>query len=261
MPVYSFTHPVEAVGLWATALDALGNTVATALLVESDGSAVVDFTLPTGSYRCRVDAIDSELSSTVLDDATIEESAGGGGTTDTVSRGTLYLKASCVDADASTEEWASADGVVLGLTLDTDRQGSTPIPDWAEETEGVYSITEPGAYVACIAGKGSITYDSTPASVYVDIYHNDMSGVNWGWSSDGTDDSEAFTVAATTDLDFGCKDSSANTLDSATFPVSLAGLVADNYGPVTNNPIVTLDARLSVTKLGSGTRFTAADFE
>lgn len=184
-----------------------------------------------------------------------------GGGSDPSLRGTLYLKATVTNADASTEEWADGSGSPFALVLDTERQGSLPIPSWANEASpGVYEIAQTGGYLAQIAGVGTVTYDVEPASVYVDMYHAILAGVNFGWNSDGSDDSDPFPVDVVTELPFGQKDSGQlSQVSGGDLPVSLAGLVGDNYGPVTDNPRVSLDVLFSVTKYASGPLYTEAD--
>lgn len=264
--VYDFSFTPEFAGQSAVVTNAAGAAVSGSP-VTLDAAGVGSLSLDEGTYTATASnaakGLGSAKTAGVLNlPASIAAGCGSGGAT--VSRGTLYLKATITNADVSTETWADGTGAPIALVLDTERQGATPIPDWADETAGVYSIIQSGAYVACLAGKGVITYDDAPAAIGIDLYHNEMAGMNYGWYSDGSDDSAAFTPLEVTPLAVGVKDSEANpfsALAADDFPVSLAGLVGDNYGDTTGNPTLTMDVLFSVTHIGSGSRYTSADFE
>lgn len=268
MPVYKFTFGSQFVGHDAQVVDAdtRVEVAGSPFTIEADGTGgVVSATLDEGNYWAEASnallALGGSRTTGTLD-IIASIAAGGGSSSEAVSRGTLYLKASVVDADASSETWADGSGAPFALVLDEDKQGDTPIPGWADEDGGVYSITEGGTYIGQIAGVGTVTFDEIPTLAYIDMYSNELSGVNYGWSSDGNENSEAFTPALENDLLFGVTDANtAISIDPDIVPLALPGLVGDNYGDTTGSPVVSLTAKLSITKLGSGARYTEADFE
>jgi hypothetical protein len=272
MPTYSGTFPLVAQGQPVTVK--LDGVELTDPAPGNVGSSVRGGQLYY-SYEYAAGNDDTTLAATVqtsaglltayleLDNsASIAQGGGGGGTTESVSRGTLCLKASCVDADASTEEWSiNLAGQPLALILDTDRQGSDPIPVWAQDDDGVFSIIEQGAYLVQFAAIGSVTYDVEPATFYFDSgLDGPIGAANWGWNPDGTDDSEAFTFGVTTALAFGRKDSPPVTITRADLPLLVAGALGYNFAQTTDNPLATISVRASITKIASGTEYTEADF-
>lgn len=261
--VYKFPFPAPAAGEDVVVTDDGGTEYATEALgstVGRDGAITLEVQLDEGEYIGTVTGSFGTWSTRgLLDVPSSIEDAPGAAETAPFDRGTLYLKATVTDV-AAIAEWADGTGAPFALVLDEERQGDTDIPDWADETAGVYSIVQGGGFLFSIAGKGTLTYDEIPTLAYVDMYHPTLSGLNYGWSSDGSENSEAFTPAEVNELAFGLKETSIVAVSPDALPVSLAGLIGDNYGDLTENPVISLDVLLSVTKIASGTRYTADDF-
>lgn len=267
--VYDITYNNPAFAGQSAVVRDLAESTVTGSPVTLDSNGNGQISLDEGHYKATASntalGLNDSVTALILNvPDSIEEDAGGGGggSADPSIRGTLYLKASAVDVDASMETWADGSGAPFTLVLDTEMQGDTPIPSWADETAGVYSIIEGGTYLAQIAGVGTVTFDEIPTLAYIDMYSNELSGTNYGWSSAGNENSEPFTPALENALLFGATD--ANTtigINPGDVPLELPGLVGDNYGDITGNPVVSLEAKLSITKIGSGARYTSADFD
>lgn len=195
----------------------------------------------------------------------IDAGGNGGGASETVSRGILYLRASGTNIDVSAEEWGGS-GELLPYELDTDR--ATEVPDWVTVVGDTFHLPERGNYLTQIAAKGVLSFPDAPEDIQFDIVDGNTSVlntfINLGWYSDGSDDSEAFTPAEVNELEFLRKDGWNQVIPDGgtTFPVVLTGLRGDNYStPSTTGAVLeSVDIRVAITKIGAGPRYTEADF-
>jgi len=267
MAVFNFPFPYQAAGLEVTVRNADGDTVDTGTLASRTGSSRSDIVHQSSAPLLADEKYTASVESPLLGGAfevqgrlDVPESlaANAGVGASETARGTLYLKASVTGASLNTASIATGDGAVMAYELDPDK---TSTGDWWEQTEDGFVLSQFAAYNYGIASRGTATYPSTPDLVNIDVYDNDLGGANLGSSSAGTDDSPPFDVDLVTPLPFFCKEGEITGITGfQTFPITLRGFVVDNNGDQASGATLDFEARLSITQVWAGERYTEADF-